>query len=74
MNLKKCSFMKIELVYLGFVISSNELKMDLENVREIREWPSPRSMFEVGVFMGWRVFTGNSSEISEVFVHPYWIP
>jgi hypothetical protein len=27
-NLKKRSFMKIKLVYLGFVISSNELKMD----------------------------------------------
>jgi hypothetical protein len=46
-NLKKCSFMKKELIYLGFVISSNELKMDPENVREIREWPSPRSLFEV---------------------------
>jgi hypothetical protein len=27
-NLKKSSFMKKELIYLGFVISSNELKMD----------------------------------------------
>jgi hypothetical protein len=36
-NLKKSSFMKKELVYLGFVISSNELKMDPENVKEIKE-------------------------------------
>jgi hypothetical protein len=27
-NLNKCSFMKTELVNLGFVISSNELNMD----------------------------------------------
>ena len=27
-NLKKCSFMKKEIVYLGFVISANGLKMD----------------------------------------------
>jgi hypothetical protein len=27
-NLKKSSFMKTELIYLGFVISVNELKMD----------------------------------------------
>jgi hypothetical protein len=40
-------------VYLEFVISSNELNMDPEKVREIREWPSPRSMFEVRFFMGW---------------------
>jgi hypothetical protein len=39
-------------VYLGFVISSNELKMDLEKVRAIREWPSPRSVFEVRSFQG----------------------
>ena len=32
-NLKKCSFMKEELVYLGFVISSRSLKMDLEKVK-----------------------------------------
>jgi hypothetical protein len=36
-NLKKCSFMKKELIYLGFIIFSNELKMDAEKVREIRE-------------------------------------
>jgi hypothetical protein len=49
-NLKKSSFMKTELIYLGFVISSNELKMDPEKVRAIKEWPSPRSMFEVRSF------------------------
>jgi hypothetical protein len=34
------------------VISSNELKMDPEKVKVIREWPSPRSMFEVRSFHG----------------------
>jgi hypothetical protein len=38
-NLKKSSFMKKELLYLGFVIYSNELKMDPEKVRAIKEWP-----------------------------------
>jgi hypothetical protein len=51
-NLKKFSFMKIEIMYMGFVISSNELNMDPEKVREIREWPSPRSVFEVRSFCG----------------------
>jgi hypothetical protein len=34
------------------VISSNELKMDPEKVKEIKEWSSPRSMFEVRNFHG----------------------
>ena len=32
-NLKKSSFMKTKLIYLGFVISSNELQMDSEKVK-----------------------------------------
>jgi hypothetical protein len=32
------------------VISSNELKMDPEKVRAIKEWSSPRSIFEVRIF------------------------
>jgi hypothetical protein len=51
-NLKKSYFMKTKLIYLGFVISSNELKMDLEKVKSIKEWSSPRSMFEVRSFHG----------------------
>jgi hypothetical protein len=35
-NMKKSSFMKIEIIYLGFLISSNELKMDPEKVKEIK--------------------------------------
>jgi hypothetical protein len=51
-NLKKSFFMKTELFYLGFSISSNELKMDPEKVKAIKEWSSPRSMFEVRSFHG----------------------
>jgi hypothetical protein len=51
-NLKKCSFLQTELIYLGFVISANELKMDLEKVEVIRNWPSPRNVFEVMSFNG----------------------
>jgi hypothetical protein len=37
---------------LGFVIFANELKMDLEKVNGIKNWPSPKSVFEVRGFHG----------------------
>ena len=51
-NLKKCSFVKRELVYLGFVVSPKGLKMDPKKVRAILEWPTPRSATEVRSFHG----------------------
>jgi hypothetical protein len=72
-NLKKLSFMKKELIYLGFVISSNELKMDPKKVKAIKEWSSPRNIFEVRSFHGLasfyrnfiRNFSGNSAPMMD---------
>ena len=49
-NLWKCTFMHEELVYLGFVISIEGLKMDEKKVKAIMEWPSPKNDFEVRSF------------------------
>ena len=66
-NLKKCIFAKRELVYLGFVISPEGLKMDLEKVKAILEWPTPRSTTKVRSFHGlvsfYRKFIKNFSGI-----------
>ena len=66
-NLKKCSFAKKELVYLGFVVSLEGLKIDPQKVKEIFEWPTLRSLTEVRLFHGlvsfYRKFIKNFSGI-----------
>ena len=44
--------MQEEIVYLGFVISANSLKMDPEKVKAILEQPTPKNVSEVRSFHG----------------------
>jgi hypothetical protein len=60
--------MKTELIYLGFVISVNELRMDPDKVEVIKNWPSPKNIFKARIFHGlasfYRKFIKNFSGIS----------
>ena len=51
-NLKKCTFCVDKVVFLGFVVSGRGVEVDLEKVKAIQEWPTPRTASEVRSFHG----------------------
>jgi hypothetical protein len=61
--------MRTKLIFLGFVISANELKMDPEKTKAIKNWPSRRACLKFEASMVWLDSTGNSSETSVELAH-----
>ncbi|XP_019091104.1 PREDICTED: uncharacterized protein LOC104743811 [Camelina sativa] len=51
-NFKKCTFCTDNLVFLGFVVSADGIKVDEEKVKAIKDWPSPTNVSEVRSFHG----------------------
>ena len=70
-NLKKYSFMKDNLIFLGFVVSSNGIKVDQEKVKAIQEWSTPKTISDVQSFHGlatfYRQFVKDFSTIAAPF-------
>ncbi|MBW0487614.1 hypothetical protein O181_027329 [Austropuccinia psidii MF-1] len=48
----KCIFHVSNAEYLGYVVSSEGLKMDQENVQQILNWPPPRNLKALQSFLG----------------------
>ena len=55
-NLKKCSFMTKKLLFLGFVVSDDDIQVHEEKVKAIQEWPTPKIVIEVRSFHGLATF------------------
>ncbi|WZZ15735.1 hypothetical protein YC2023_108824 [Brassica napus] len=51
-NLKKCVFCTDQLIFLGFVVSSQGLKVDEEKIKAIQDWPTPTTIGQVRSFHG----------------------
>jgi hypothetical protein len=51
-NLNKCEFAQQLLVYLGYVISGGELKIDPAKMEAIIKWSVPTNVTKVGIFLG----------------------
>ncbi|UYV82204.1 K02A2.6-like [Cordylochernes scorpioides] len=50
LKLKKCSFAKQEIRYLGHIIGHNKIKPDPEKTKAINEFPQPKTVKQPSVF------------------------
>lgn len=65
----KSDFHKQEVNFLGFVIRPNEIRMDPEKIKSIKEWPLPKCIKDVQSFLGfgnfyWRFIKGYSAIVN----------
>lgn len=60
LKMSKCEFGKKYLVYLGHIVGGGELKIDPTKIDVILNWPRPKTVIEVRIFLGqtqyWRKF------------------
>ena len=52
LNQEKSKFSKKEVTFLGTIISRDGLRMELEKMKAVREWPTPKTVKEVQAFLG----------------------
>ena len=55
-NLKKCRFYQDEVCFLGYVVSSKGISMKVERIEFVKEWPKPKSVRDIQVFLGFANF------------------
>jgi hypothetical protein len=53
---KKCDFSVKKAVYLKFVISPDGIEMEADRIATIKDWPTPKSVKDVQVLMGFTNF------------------
>jgi len=67
-NLEKCEFDVNETTFLGYVISSDGIKMDKDKVKAVLDWPVLKNVKEVQSFIGlcnyYRLFIKNFAKIA----------
>ena len=55
-NPEKCEWNKSKVEYLGFIISADGISMDQSRVEAVANWPRPRSVRDIQVFLGFTNF------------------
>ena len=68
LNPSKCDFVKEEIKYLGFVLSTKGVIVDQERVKAVKEYPIPKTEREIRSFLGmanyYRKFIPNYAKLA----------
>jgi transposase InsO family protein len=51
-KLSKCEFHTTRVAYLGFIVSTDGISMEEDRVATIKGWPTPKSVRDVRIFLG----------------------
>ena len=46
-NLKKCHFHQDKIHFLGYVMSSKDISMEVERIEVVKEWLEPKSVWDI---------------------------
>uniref|UniRef100_A0A151UHV2 Transposon Ty3-G Gag-Pol polyprotein n=1 Tax=Cajanus cajan TaxID=3821 RepID=A0A151UHV2_CAJCA len=73
-NLEKCTFCQENVNFLGFIVGKEGVKVDLEKVKAIQEWPTPKNVGDIRSFHGsasfyrrfFKVFSTIASSLNEL--------
>ena len=57
MNGKKCKFAMQKVKYLGHILSRDGISVDSAKTDIIMNWPQPKTVKRLNLFMGWLVIT-----------------
>lgn len=66
-NLKKCSFLKVQTEYLGYIVSAGEIRPNPKKIQALVDVPAPKTVTQVRQLIGlatyFRQFIPNFSQI-----------
>ena len=55
-NLKKCWFHQEKVWFLGYIVSSKDIRMKDERIETVKQWPESQSVQDIQVFLGFTNF------------------
>jgi hypothetical protein len=55
-NAEKCCFFQHEVDFLGYLVSDSGIRMDPKKIDSVLSWPTPKSVHDIQVFLGFANF------------------